>query len=1064
MKNYFQNSLGVRGILFFCSCLLIILSAMTITNVLYQRDKFEKMGNAHVQELGQLVLTAMRNPMLNGDQDVIQKQFDGYRSLPGLVVAHLTDKHGIIRRSTDLSLIGHKPILSQLDSALQGKEFHSVQVRLRTGRKIVTDLVPILNERMCRSCHGSEDKVLGVLRLGIDWESTAKNIDASRDWNVFLSLVGLVMMSVMIAVFFFKAIIFPLRKLETGMQKVSQGDLSLAIEVHTKDEIGDLTRLFNKMTMDLKLLMDEKERRNKEVALLNKNLVQEMDLRNRMEMNLISSRHRLEDIINFLPDATFAVDTEGKIITWNKAMEAMTGHSAVDVVGKGNQEYSLFFYGERRLMLIDAALNPLADGIEKAYPGIQRHGNTVTSETFAPLLNSGQGAHLWVIATTLMDPKGNVVGAIESVRDITERKKMEIALQESEHFFVSTLNDMYTFVGVLSPDGEVIFANNTPLKASGQTLDEVKGKKFYGLTWWIYSDEVRESIKKDIEFCALGNSTSREVKVQTLNGLIWIDFSIHPIYDEKGNVKYLVPEGRDISKRKKVEEALAESEKRFLDVIYSSKDAILLIDGSIFVDCNEATAQMLGYSTRKEFLMTHPSKLSPQKQPDGRESFEKAEEMMRIASEKGSNRFEWIHRKANGEDFPVEVSLTPIALKGRNVIYCVWRDITDRKIAENALTLKTILLEANLETTIDGVLAVDDTKHTMFFNKRFCDLWKIPQAILEEKDDAKMLECIFVQLKDPVEFKRRVGWLYEHRDEKSQDEIEFADGRCYDRYSSPLWSAAGKYYGRIWYFRDITARKNAELELKNANDKLKNAQAQLLQASKMASIGVLAGGVAHEINNPLTGILNNVQLIKLTAEHKKDFNLADFKELMDVIEESSLRCTMITKSLLEFSRASTENRHDINLNEVLDKVFGLIEKEMRLNNILIRKELDPALPVVNGELQLFQQVIFDIISNAKWAIQSKKDPNGGMITIKTEYDSGKHSVNLFISDTGIGIGKKNLERIFEPFFTTKPVGQGTGLGLAIVYNIIKEHNGTIEVQSEVGQGTCFKITLPVLGA
>ncbi len=139
------------------------------------------------------------------------------------------------------------------------------------------------------------------------------------------------------------------------------------------------------------------------------------------------------------------------------------------------------------------------------------------------------------------------------------------------------------------------------------------------------------------------------------------------------------------SDTKNTQESFKESEKRFMDVLYASDDAILLIDGNIFVDCNEATSRMLGYSTRGEFLMVHPSKLSPDTQPDGKSSFDKAEEMMKIALEKGFHRFEWIHSKASGEDFPVEVSLTPVTFHGKAMLYCVWRDISELKLAEQTL-------------------------------------------------------------------------------------------------------------------------------------------------------------------------------------------------------------------------------------------------------------------------------------------------------------------------------------------------------------------------------------------
>jgi PAS domain S-box-containing protein len=164
---------------------------------------------------------------------------------------------------------------------------------------------------------------------------------------------------------------------------------------------------------------------------------------------------------------------------------------------------------------------------------------------------------------------------------------------------------------------------------------------------------------------------------------------------------------RDITERKQAAEALRESEQRFMDVLYSSPDAVLLIDGEQFVDCNEATARMLGYADRNEFLMTHPSKLSPPTQPDGRNSFEKANEMMRIANEKGFHQFEWEHRRANGEDFLVEVSLTVIVLHGKNVIHCMWRDLTERKRAAEALRASEELFRSYLEYAPDGVYMND---------------------------------------------------------------------------------------------------------------------------------------------------------------------------------------------------------------------------------------------------------------------------------------------------------------------------------------------------------------------
>ncbi len=252
------------------------------------------------------------------------------------------------------------------------------------------------------------------------------------------------------------------------------------------------------------------------------------------------------------------------------------------------------------------------------------------------------------------------------------------------------------------------------------------------------------------------------------------------------------------------------------------------------------------------------------------------------------------------------------------------------------------------------------------------------------------------------------------------------------------------------------------VELQAAYSKIQEAQEQLIQSSKMASIGQLAGGVAHEINNPLTGILNNVQFIKLKAREQKEFKFEEFVEILNIVEESAVRCKNITQALLNFSHVSKGGFLAISLNEMIEDVCNLISQELALQNIFIREDLYSNLPFVLGDAQLLQQVVLGFISNAKWAIKKKFKEEGGTITIKTQYETGKEELSLSVSDSGVGIPKENLGKLFSPFFTTKEVGEGTGLGLSIIYGIIKEHKGTITVESELGVGTTFKVVLPVI--
>jgi len=286
-----------------------------------------------------------------------------------------------------------------------------------------------------------------------------------------------------------------------------------------------------------------------------------------------------------------------------------------------------------------------------------------------------------------------------------------------------------------------------------------------------------------------------------------------------------------------------------------------------------------------------------------------------------------------------------------------------------------------------------------------------------------------------------------------------------------LYVEAGHLYNQreeelVCALADVLAgmivRKQAEEKLESAYSRLKATEMQLIQAAKMAGIGQLAAGVAHEINNPLTGVLNSIQLVKMEVAQKKDFKIDDFKEVIDAVEESALRCKKIVRSLLDFSHAARAPFGFLSLNNVIEKSMDFIEHQAESENILIKKQLQPDLPLILGNSQLLEQLILDIIANARWAIQAKAREEGGLITIKSKYEPQKRAVLLSISDTGIGIPKENLNKIFEPFFTTKPVGKGTGLGLSIAYSIIKQHNGTIEAESRLDQGATINIFLPVM--
>ena len=257
---------------------------------------------------------------------------------------------------------------------------------------------------------------------------------------------------------------------------------------------------------------------------------------------------------------------------------------------------------------------------------------------------------------------------------------------------------------------------------------------------------------------------------------------------------------------------------------------------------------------------------------------------------------------------------------------------------------------------------------------------------------------------------------------------------------------------------EVEKKRAAELE--KAYKDLRDTQAQLVQSAKMAGIGQLSAGVAHEINNPLGGILGYAQFI-LTKLDKPDFNAESFKtcrEYLTHIERESQRCKKIVENLLNFSRKSADVFQPVDIKTTMENTLSVIRHSLESKNIKITTEYEPDIPLIKGNANQLQQVFTNIIINAQHAM-----PKGGQlnIRIKVGEEGGKKNLQISFQDTGCGIPKENLERIFEPFFTTKGGDwKSIGLGLSICYQIIEQHKGRILVESEVNKGSTFTFVLP----
>jgi two-component system NtrC family sensor kinase len=249
--------------------------------------------------------------------------------------------------------------------------------------------------------------------------------------------------------------------------------------------------------------------------------------------------------------------------------------------------------------------------------------------------------------------------------------------------------------------------------------------------------------------------------------------------------------------------------------------------------------------------------------------------------------------------------------------------------------------------------------------------------------------------------------------------------------------------------------KELEAEVNRKTEEIRRGQEQLFHAEKLASLGRMAAGVAHEINSPLTGIVTfaHLMLKRIPPEKKMD------REDLEVIIEQAERCSRIIKGLLGFSRAIPSEKTEIDINATIRQTIDIIRNQAKFHNVKIHLDLDPELPRVRGDASQLQQVYMNLMINAADAMNDRGEVH---IATREVSDNGKSFVEIEFTDTGPGIPEEYLGKLFEPFFTTKPVGKGTGLGLAVSHGIIKKHGGYIRVKSSPGKGTSFYLRIPVL--
>jgi PAS domain S-box-containing protein len=502
---------------------------------------------------------------------------------------------------------------------------------------------------------------------------------------------------------------------------------------------------------------------------------------------------------------------------------------------------------------------------------------------------------------------------------------------------------------------------------------------------------------------------------------------------------------RDITERKNSEEILRESEEKFRKVFEDSPIGIVMTGKDMgILMANNSFCNMIGYPESELYGTTFRKFTHPDYIPG-----EELQILKLVAMEIPVYHSE---RRYIRNDGCIIWGSTTVSLIRNNsgevhFFLSMVEDITSRKIAEGDLEKSFSLQIATLESTADGILVVDTNGKIVQYNQKFAELWRIPQEILKLMKDEAALQYVLDQLKYPGDFIDKVKILYSDPEAITSDLLEFKDGRFFERYSQPQ-KIGGRSVGRVWSFRDITARKKAENDLIAAKEKAE--ESDRLKTAFLHN-------VSHEIRTPMNAILGFSVLM-----NEPDVSEAERHQYTDIIFQSGNQLLSIINDIVDL--ASIESGQvkltisRINLNTILRGLYDQFSYQEKPNEILLSLKTPLALndaEIVTDGTKLIQ-IISNLINNAFKFTEKGK--------ISFGYDLKDEVIEFFVTDTGIGIPTQHLSRIFDRFYqvdnTKSRQYSGTGLGLSICKAYVELQGGKIWVSSKPGEGTEFRFTIP----
>ena len=648
-----------------------------------------------------------------------------------------------------------------------------------------------------------------------------------------------------------------------------------------------------------------------------------------------------------------------------------------------------------------------------------------------------------------------------------ERKRAEEEVRRSEERFRALVENSTDVISLLSREGKNLYATPSQQRVLGYSPEEFRGRLAFE---HIHPDDLEEAKARFGQCLANpGLPVTAEVRVRHKDGSWRVLEAVGVNRLEDPSVRAIVTNYRDITARQRADSiqstlyrvSEATSAARDMDELYAEIHAIvaqLMPAENFYIALYDDGARVLTFPYFVDAMDPRPE---PKRMGKGLTEYvlrtgepllatpERFAELQKAGKVKliGGSSVDWLGVPLKTGDRTLGVLVVQTYDPGvrygereKEVLAFVAQHIAgaiERKRADEEIKRTVSLLQSSIESTADGILVVDRDGSVVAFNQRFAQLWVIPPGLLEARDDHALVSHAAGQLKSPEQFMGKLRQLRAQPEAEDFDVLEFKDGRVFERYSIPQ-RQDGVAVGRVWSFRDVTERTRSEQALR--------------QTEKLAAMGSLLAGVAHELNNPLSVILGQAEMMIRTA------GSGPLAQRADQIAEAAGRCASIVGNFLALARQRPPERGRVALNEVVREVLDVVAYPLRMDGVDVVVDLNPDLPVLTGDPHQLHQVVLNLVTNAQDAMRGAEGPR--MMVVSTAFDPGTERIRLEVSDTGPGIPADVRSRLFEPFFTTKPPGQGTGLGLSLCQGVVEGHGGRILAESEEGKGALFRVELP----